>query len=191
MYPSSRARSASLLVVLALALAMLPGCDGDNVQREPPPPPEDGAEVRTFEVDFDVAEADRAGAVRSIAYEAPELTREVVERGVVMAYLRTQNAFDETVWRALPYSYGVEFEDTDSTEAAVDYTVTLGYAFDVDLFEVSYELSANDSFVWRQLEERSPHRIRVVAFTEGAVGRAQSLDLTNYEAVERRFDLNP
>jgi hypothetical protein len=179
-----------MLSLLALGAVALVGCDNDDYERRPPP--RDQVDVRDFEVEFDVDEADFEGAIASAAFEAPELTPEVVDNGLVMAYVRVTNVFGDDTWRALPYTYGVEFEDPDTDEEPpVDYTVTLGFAYEVDFFEVFYELSAYDDFVWDQLAERGPRRIRVVAFTEAAARSNAALDFDDYEAVQERFDLNP
>jgi hypothetical protein len=97
-----------------LALAAGAGCDSDDTR---PPPPE-GAEVRAFEVDFDLDDATRDGVFATALHDAPELTRAVVEKGLVIAYVR-----EAGTWMALPCTYGVEAPE----QLVVDYAVSLGY----------------------------------------------------------------
>jgi hypothetical protein len=179
-------RRAIVWLFSALAVVAWSGCDSDaSDERERPA-------VRSFEVTFDVDDADfsEEASIASTAYDAPEITPRVMQNGLVMAYARVDNGFGERIWRALPYSYGVEFSpDTTGREPAVDYTVTLGFGYEIERVEVFYELSAYDDFVWDRLAERGPRRIRVVVFSEEAALRNQSLDVSDYEAVRRRFDL--
>lgn len=184
MHASLHARHFAGFALLALAV-LFAGCDTDDYDE-----PRDT--VRSFVVDFDLADADFEGRFASIAYEAPEITPDVARRGLVAAYVRRENAFGEITWTALPYTYGVEFtEDPDSPEeAAVDYTATLGYAYETDLLEVFYELSAYDDFVWDRLEEEGRREIKVVVLSQEAARRSQGLDFGDYEAVQQRFGLN-
>ena len=173
---STLRRSRFLLFLSLVALvAALTGCDSNEYDD-----PRDRPAMRSFEVTFDLDEASFEGPIASIAYDAPEITREVVRNGMVMAYVR-----EADTWTALPYTYGVEAPD----RPAVDYTVTLGHAHDVHFFEVFYELSVNDEQVWSEIPQE--RRIKVVAFSGAAVQRNQHLNFRDYEAVKQHFELNP
>jgi hypothetical protein len=152
-------------VVLLIGVAGA-GCD-TTVQRAPE------SSVRSFEVDFRMADAVQNGPVASVQFDAPEITPAVARRGAVMAYMREQGT-----WTALPYTYGVESPDLP----AVDYTVTMGYAYDTDLFEAFYEVS-DPQF----LEGLPDRRIKVVVLEDRA--STYDIDPRNYEAMAQRFGL--
>ena len=182
MFAPIRVRSASFLLLAALTVA-LTGCDSDDYREEP----RDRTAVQQFTVDFVLGEASFEGPFASTSYDAPEITPEVVDDGLVMAYVR-----EADTWTALPYTYGVEFPEDQNTgdEAAVDYTVTLGFSYEVGFFEVFYELSDYDDYVWDQLEELGPRLVKVVVFSEETVQRNQSLDFKDYGAVQQHFHLD-
>lgn len=164
----------SIFVVLLITL--LGGCDqGPPGPQGPQGPPGDPA-VISFTVDFLLADADFNGSVASVAYDAPEITRRVVREGAVMAYFREQET-----WTALPYTYGVESEDVE----AVDYTVTLGYAYEEGFLEVFYEASYPGV-----LEDLPDQTIKVVVLDSYARARAADVDLSDYEAVRSHYGLD-
>lgn len=160
-----RSMSALLFVVL------LAGCD-----RGPPGPPGDPA-VFGFVVDFFLEDAQFDGAVASVQYDAPEITRRVVREGAVQAYFREQGT-----WTAMPYTYGVESEDL----AAVDRTVTLGYAFEEGFLEVFYEASYPEA-----LDHLPDQEVKIVVIDSYASARAAGVDLSDYEAVQSYYGLSP
>ncbi|PSQ99808.1 MAG: hypothetical protein BRD48_02990 [Bacteroidetes bacterium QS_9_68_14] len=107
------------------------GCDSDDTR---PPPPE-GADVRAFEVDFDLDGATREGGFATAPYDASEPARAAVavaEEGLVIAYVR-----EAGTWTALSYTCGVEAPE----QPVVDYTVSLGYGFETGFVELFYEPS--------------------------------------------------
>lgn len=169
-------RTAATRCCLALAsflvFGLLVGCDSND----PAEPPRRGAGVLTFEVDFRTDEAALAGSFASAAFEAPEISPGVVADGAVLAYYR-----EGGTWTALPYTYGVESPDVP----AVDYTVTLGYAYEVDLFEVFYEISLEDEALLRSLPDQ---RVKVVVLRPEAV-RGVAVDVQDYEAVKQYYGL--
>ena len=174
MFAPIRVRSASFLLLAALTVA-LTSCDSDDYREEP----RDRPVVQSFFVNFDLDDANFEGPFASISEDAPEITPDVVENGLVMAYFR-----EADTWTALPYTYGVESPD----RPAVDYTVTLGYAFEANFFEVFYELSVDDEQVWSEIPAQ--RRIKVVVFSGEAVRRNQSLDFKDYGAVQQHFQLD-
>ena len=169
-----RMRPSILLpVLLVLAGGLLSGCYERVVGPEGPPGPPGDPAVESFIVDFFVDDAAVNGTVVSQTYDAPEITPGVVQEGMVMAYFREQGT-----WTALPYTYGEESPTVD----AVDYTVTLGYAFETGFVEVFYEVSNEVAF--QDLVDRE---IKVVILY-GDPARF-SVDWSDYNEVARTFDL--
>lgn len=167
-------RSLSLTSCIAVLAFLIIGCEGPIGPEGPPGPP--GVGVQSFTVDFLMEDAVIDGPVASIQYDAPEITPRVVAEGAVMAYFREQGT-----WTALPYTYGVESPDLP----AVDYTVTLGYAFEEGFLEVFYETSTEA--VIDQLPDQT---IRVVVIESLAATRSANVDLSDYGAVKAHFGLD-
>lgn len=161
---------------IAFAALFLTGCDqGPPGPEGPPGPPGDPA-VRSFTVDFLLDEAEFDGPVASVQYDAPEITRRVVREGAVMAYFREQGT-----WTALPYTYGVDWDDPD----VVDYTVTLGFAYEEGFLEIFYEASHSDI-----LDTLPDREIKVVVLDSYAGTRRSNVDLSDYEAVRSHYGLD-
>jgi len=169
----------SALRVFSVVLGLLVvGCQESTVgppgPRGPRGPAGDPA-VSSFVVDFDVSEAAVNGLFVSSAFDAPELSPSVVETGMVTAYVREQGT-----WTALPYTYGVESPDLP----AVDYTVTLGYAYEVDFVEVFYEVSTPAA-----IDALSDQTIKVVVL-DGRASSYANVNWSDYSAVAERFGLS-
>jgi hypothetical protein len=162
-------------LLIGFLLFALVGCEEGPVGPPGPPGPPGDPAVFSFTVDFQIAEAAIDGPVASVQYDAPEITERVVQNGAVMAYFREQGT-----WTALPYTYGVESPDLP----AVDYTVTLGYAFETGFLEVFYE--ASSGFVTDELPDQL---IKVVVIESFAGTRSAEVDLTDYNAVANHFGL--
>ncbi len=164
-----------LPVVLGLLVA---GCQDSAVGPPGPRGPRGPAgepAVTSFVVDFDVSEAPVNGLFVSASYDAPEISPSVVESGMVTAYVREQGT-----WTALPYTYGVESPDLP----AVDYTVTLGYAYEVDFVEVFYEVSTPAA-----IDALSDQTIKVVVL-DGRASSHANVNWSDYAAVAKRFGLS-
>ncbi len=160
---------------LAVSLVvLLAGCD--QGPPGPPGPPGNPAVYSFYDV-FLLDDAAFNGNVASVQYEAPEITRDAVNNGAVLAYFREQET-----WTAMPYTYGVESPDLE----AVDYTVTLGYAYEVGFLEVFYEASYPG--VLSDLPDRE---IKVVVIESYAGARAAGVDFSDYEAVQAYYGLDP
>ncbi|HET6568739.1 MAG TPA: hypothetical protein VFG50_12300 [Rhodothermales bacterium] len=157
----------SLSVVL-FAVALV-GCDGAGNRY-------DRAGVLSVPFTFDVNGAVKNGNVLSEQIDFPEITQRVVDLGAVMVYFEEQDT-----WTALPYTYGVE----SATEPLVDYTVTLGYAFDTHLVEVFYETSADPDV----LSLPGSVRMKAVIFDAIPTGK-NAPDLRDYQAVKRYYGLD-
>ncbi len=160
---------------LLVFLLFQTGC-GEGPIGPPGPPGRDAVGAFSFELDFRLREAAREGAVASVAYEVPALSRAVVEEGAVLAYFREQGT-----WTAMPYTYGVE----SSEVPAVDYTVTLGYAYEEAFLQVFYELSLDDEELLGSLPDQ---RIKIVVI-EGVPPIRSTLDLSDYESVREHYGL--
>lgn len=84
----------------------------------------------------------------------------------------------------MPYTFAYESPDLP----AVDFTVTLGYAFEVGFLEVFYEAST-DEVDLRQLPlVQTPRQLKVVII-DGFVAAKAPVDLRDYEAVKAFFGL--
>ena len=84
--------------------------------------------MQAVNVVFSLEDATRSGSVASQQFTMPDITRRVVLGGAVLAYFR-----DQDTWTALPYTIGRESEEL----IAVDYTFTLGYAYDTGFLRSS------------------------------------------------------
>jgi len=147
---------------------MLAACDSSDH--------EGNAEVFSFPIRFDVDDADRNDNVLSQQFNVPEITPDVVRHGAVLVYFKEQGT-----WTAMPYTYGVE----SVSEPLVDYTVTLGYAFDTRFLEVFYETSADP----RDIPLPSSVDMKVVIINSLPIGK-NAIDLRDYEAVKRYYGLD-
>lgn len=163
-------------LLVAAAVLLIAGCDQGPVGPPGPSGPPGDPAVYSFTVDFFMADAQFNGPIASVQYDAPEISPRVVDSGAVMAYFREQDT-----WTALPYTYGVESEDLP----AVDRTVTLGFAYEVDLFEVFYEASRPEV-----LDLLPDQFIKVVIIDSFASARAAGVDLTNYAEVKAHYGLD-
>jgi hypothetical protein len=95
----------------------------------------------------------------------------------VLAYF-----YEQGTWTAMPYTFGEE-----STEVpAVDYTVTLGYAYDIQFLEIFYEASSE---VAVDLANQPDREIKVV-FIQGFPLSKVAVDVRDYEAVATYFGLD-
>ncbi len=164
-----RALQASIFLLFA---AFFGGCSDTYGPDEPR-----RAGVHSFEFQFNAADAslDASGLVASAQYDAPSITRSVVDHGAVLVYFRK---FD--TWTAMPYTYGVE----SPTQPAVDYTLTLGYAFERNFLEVFYESSTAEV----NPRAQPSYRIKVVVIDELGHGK-RPIDLRNYEEVKAYYGL--
>lgn len=160
-----------LRYVPALFLALtLAACDSSDHH-------DDKTDVISFEVRFDVDDADRNDNVLSQQFDVSDITPNVVDNGVVLVYFEEQGT-----WTGLPYTYGVESD----TEPLVDYTVTLGYAYADRLLEVFFETSADPDAIISKLP--SSVKMKVVIIDTFHAGK-NAIDLRDYEAVKRYYGL--
>lgn len=116
------------------------------------------------------------GPVASVQFDVPGLDADVVDDGAVLAYFREQDT-----WTAMPYTFGDE-----STEfPAVDYTLTLGYAYDIEFLEVFYEASSGEAVDLASLPDRTIKAVFIAGLPLSKVG----VDLSDYDAVAAYFGL--
>lgn len=137
--------------------------------------PAGNADVFAFTLVFSMDDASIAGNVASVPFRLPEVTPNVVDNGAVLVYFREQGT-----WTALPYTFAVESDDLQ----AVDYTITLGYAYRDQLLEVFYEASSEDIIL-----DTQPNRdVKVVIIDALPFGK-QAPDFSDYESVKAYYDL--
>lgn len=137
--------------------------------------PEGTASVYAFTLPFLMDDAGFNGAVASVQYELFEISPQVVATGTVLVYFR-----DQGTWTALPYTFGVESD----TLPAVDYTISMGYGYDVDFLEVFYEAST-DAVALENLPDR---QLKIVIIEAFPVGK-RAIDLSDWDAVKAAFGL--
>lgn len=162
-----------LFVLLALGAS---GCIiEESVGPEEPMGPPGNANVFSLGFDFYLEDAVVNGAVASVQYQVPDLTASVVDDGAVLMFFR-----DQGTWTAMPYTFGVESQDLP----AVDYTVSLGFGYEMGFLEVFYEAST-DAIDLRQLPDREMKLVLIDGWYYGK----RSVDLTDWEAVKAAFGL--
>ena len=164
------------LVSLVL-VGMLVGCTvEDGVGPQGRTGPAGNANVFSLGIDFELVDASINGTVASVPYDVPDLTSSVVDEGAVLLFFR-----DQGTWTAMPYTYGVESLDLP----AVDYTVSLGFGYDVAFLEVFYEVST-DTIDWSSLPDREIKVVVIDGFPFGKNG----IDLTSWVEVRDHYGLS-
>ncbi len=167
-------RLAISLAVLGAALLPL-ACEGPAG----PPGPPGNANVLSFSFTLNPETLRYNGPVASVGYDMPEITPSVVAGGAVLLYF-----YEQGTWTALPYTFAYESAELP----AVDFTVTLGYAFEVGLLEVFYEAST-EAIDLRQLAlVQTPRQLKVVII-DGLAAAKAPVNLRDYEAVKAYFGL--
>ncbi len=161
--------------ILAMLMLALGGCKIDTVGPEGPPGPPGNANVFSLNMNFTMADAVINGNVASVQYEVPDLDKFIVDEGAVLLFFREQGT-----WTAMPYTFAVESADLP----AVDYTITLGFGFDVGFLEIFYEASSDAVAL-----EDQPDRLIKAVIIDGFPAGKKRIDLTDYETVKRYFKL--
>ncbi len=170
-----------LLLAPVLLAVVLVGCEGPTGPQGPQGPQGPsgpaGALVETFEVEFDVdaAAEGEAGLVLFQNYDFPEITASVNNNGFVQAYYLADN----DTWTAMPYTFGDESPDIN----AVDYTLTLGYAWNVGLVQLFYEASAPFA-----LDFARDRTVKIVV-ADGRAATTAGVEWSDYSSVKQHFDL--
>ena len=162
------------LILLFLLTAGGSGCVVEESVGPPGPP--GNANVFSLNFDFLLADAIFNGTVASVQYDIPDISASVVDEGAVLMFFR-----DQGTWTAMPYSYGVESQDVP----AVDYTVSLGFGYEVGFLEVFYEVSI-DAIDVTDLTDREMKSVIIDGFPFGK----NSVDLTDWETVKNLFNLS-
>lgn len=181
------AAARSGLAVLLLAL-LLVGCDY-SVNGDVGPPGRDGrdADVRVFTFSFDGGDLaiSEDGLSAFAQVEVDDLTLDIVDYGVVLAYadgglLRAEDA--GITWTALPVTIGEQADD----DIDVDYTLTYSYSYEVGNFYI--DLYASEELTW---EEEARRDIRVVLIPGSESGLLDPVtDTSDFAAVARALDLD-
>ncbi len=161
---------------LACTMAVLmTGCEVNTVGPEGPPGPPGNANVFTVNFSFSMADAVVNGNVASVQFDVPGLTASVVDDGAVLMFFREQDT-----WTAMPYTFAVESPDLP----AVDYTISLGFGYDVHFLEVFYEASTDAVAL-----EDQPDRLMKAVIVDGFPAGKAPFDATDYEQVKAYFSL--
>ena len=166
-----------LLGLLVLLMPLALGCDGDG--------DDERTAVVTLTIPFSLSFTDVVFTdfVANLRYSVPEIGPDAVSFGAVLVFIRDL----EGTWTALPFTYGVE----SATDPFVDYTVTLGYAYELNLLDVFVESSSSDDVVWDEILSDpllSEIRDLRVVILEALPGK-NSIDLSDYEALQRYYAL--
>lgn len=169
-------KALQLLMTLALVFGSTGCIIEDSVGPEGPPGPPGNANVFSLGFDFLMVDAVLNGAVASVQYDVPDLTASVVDDGAVLMFFR-----DQGTWTAMPYTFGVESLDLP----AVDYTISMGFGYEVGFLEVFYEAST-DAVDLTQLPDRE---MKLVVIDGYFYGKNQP-DLTNWNVVKELYNLD-
>ena len=148
----------------------------ESVGPEGPQGPPGNANVFSLGFDFLLQDAVLNGPVASVQYDVPELSVSVVDDGAILLFFR-----DQGTWTAMPYTFGVESQDLP----AVDYTVSLGFGYEVGFLEVFYEAST-DAIDLTQLPDREMKLVVIDGYWYGK----QQIDLTDWATVRNTFGLS-
>lgn len=162
-----------IAAVFALSLAAC-NIDAGTGPVGPQGPP-GNANVFSLNFDFSMADATVNGSVASVQYDVPDLTPLVVDEGGVLMFFR-----DQGTWTAMPWTIGVESADLP----AVDYTISLGFGYDVGFLEVFYEASTPAI----DLLSEPTRQVKLVVI-DGSVFGKKMVDLSNWEAVKQAYGL--
>jgi len=164
------------ILMFSLLVFGITGCIiEESVGPEGPQGPAGNANVFSLNFDFLMADASFNGAVASVQYDVSDITFDVVEDGAVLMFFR-----DQGTWTAMPYTFGVESQDLP----AVDYTISLGFGFELGFLEVFYEAST-DAVDLAGLPDREMKAVIIEGFFFGK----KSIDLTNWSVVKETFRL--
>lgn len=183
-----------LLPLLALALGLfvaplsLTGCD--TTSTDGPVFVDTGVRSTTFvprRQDFAV---NTTGDVATLERASSQLTRSVVDDGLVLLYARGDLLIEgaQDTWVALPYTQGIEGVGPNNVPF-VDFTISYVYSFGVNRLFVDVISSArilDTQEGARYIPDGIPFRLVTIP---GSVARATAVDFSDYEAVRRTFGL--
>ncbi len=156
-----------------LVLVGLSGCVAETTVGPEGPP--GNANVFTLNFLFTTADATINGSVASVQFDVPDLIPSVVDDGALLLFFR-----DQGTWTAMPYTFGVESPDLP----AVDYTVSLGFGYEVGFLEVFYEASSTAV----DLTTLADREMKAVVIDGYPFGKS-SVDLTDWNTVKHLFHL--
>ncbi len=137
----------------------------------------DEPRVRSINLDFSMDDATFNGNVASVSYDVPEIDARVAAGGAILAFFREQGT-----WTAMPYTFAVDNPDIQ----AVDYTVTLGYAFEDRYLELFYEASTEQA----PLENQPDRVVKLVIIDADVVSSKNAIDLTDWNQVKAYYGLS-
>ena len=170
-------KKATTILTFSLLLIGATGCIvEESVGPMGPQGPPGNANVFTLNFTFSMLDASINGAVASVQYEVPDLIASVVDEGAVLLFFR-----DQGTWTAMPYTFGVESPDVP----AVDYTISMGFGYEVGFLEVFYEASSTVVDL-TLLPDREMKAVVIDGFLIGK----KEIDLTDWETVKSVYGLS-
>lgn len=163
-------------LLLGILVMSIPGCIiEESVGPQGPMGPAGNANVFTLNFDFLLVDASINGAVASVQYDIPDITASVVDQGALLLFFR-----DQGTWTAMPYTFGVESQDLP----AVDYTISLGFGYELGFLEVFYEAST-DAIDFSLLPDREIKAVIIDGFPFGK----KHIDFQSWSVVREVFNL--
>lgn len=165
---------------ILLFVFMLIGATGciveETIGPDGPPGPPGNANVFALNFTFSMLDAVLNGSVASVQYEVPDLIASVVDDGAVLMFFR-----DQGTWTAMPYTFGVESPDLP----AVDYTISMGFGYEIGFLEVFYEASS-EVVDLGSLPDRQMKAVLIDGFMAGK----REIDLSDWETVKSVYNLS-
>ncbi|MEM8599607.1 MAG: hypothetical protein AAGF99_06790 [Bacteroidota bacterium] len=178
-------------LLLLPVMALVVGCDYSvNSEVGPPGPPGrdgDNADIQVFTATFDGSDlfVDEGSQSARAIFPVDELTEDIVEFGVVLAYVDGAFLRDDdagVTWVALPMTTG---ENDDDGDNEVDFTITYSYSYEVERFTV--ELFASSPLEW---SEQGALDLKIVLLSAGQRSvLANATTVPTYETLVRDLDL--
>ena len=144
--------------------------------------------IRNFSIDGGDLDVSADGTIGSYHREVPELNSDVVDAGAVLLYADGElivgcDAGDcAPTWTPLPVTVGVD-EDGDEY---IDYSITYSYAYNIQ--DLYIDLIGSSPLDFGSLARTDFHLLLIPGNLY--VGNARAgIDYTDYEAVQRAYDL--
>lgn len=167
-------KSTTKIMLFVFMLMAATGCIvEESVGPEGPP---GNANVFALNFTFSMLDAVVNGSVASVQYEVPDLIASVVDDGAVLMFFR-----DQGTWTAMPYTFGVESPDLP----AVDYTISMGFGYEIGFLEVFYEASS-EVVDLGSLPDRQMKAVLIDGFLAGKRG----IDLSDWKTVQSFYNLS-
>lgn len=142
--------------------------------------------VRNFSFDGGDLDVSDDGTIGSYHREVLELNSDVADDGAVLLYADGELLFGSGAsgtWTALPVTIGVD-EDGDEF---IDYSLT--YSFSYDIQDLYIDLIGSSPLIFEDLP-RTDFRLVLIPGNLFVGNARAGIDYTDYEAVQRAYDLS-